>query len=360
MGQPCEEAFFMNYPKVIHSGFHGKGHCQGIAVDRKNGWIYYSFTTRLIKSDLSGRIVGSVRGIVGHLGCIDFCDDDGRVYGSLEYKNDSIGRGILRNLSMSDREIRDGFYCAIFDVDKIDRMDMDAERDGVMRAVYLPEVVADYEADVTVNGATYHHRYGCSGIDGTAWGPAFGQTDGKPYLNICYGIYGDVDRPDNDYQVIRSYDAAGWWDTVAQPLNQNEMHRSGADSVAASFVYTGNTDWGVQNLEYDPYGKRWLLAVYRGHKEAFPNYRMFAVDAAAAPEHTVHNVTGEPIRTLKLAPMDREENGIQGTFFRYGQTGMADLGDGYYYFADAANDPQGQYAIVRLYKAENGTFVLAE
>ncbi len=340
----------MKYPECIHTGFHGKGHCQGIAVDRKNGWIYYSFTTRLIKSDLNGRVVGSVSGIVGHLGCIDFCDDDGRVYGSLEYKNDSIGRGILRHLDMNEREIPDGFYCAIFDVDKIDRMGMDAERDGVMRAVYLPEVVADYNAAVTVNGTTYAHRYGCSGIDGTAWGPAFGQSGGKRYLNICYGIYGDNDRPDNDYQVIRSYDAADWWETVAQPLRQDAMHQNGAKCTSLSFVYTGNTDWGVQNLEYDPWGKRWLLAVYRGHKEAFPNYRMFAVDASVPPKRAVHSAYGEPIDLLTLAPMDRTENGITGTFFRYGQTGMADLGDGWYYFADAANDPaRGQYAIIRLY-----------
>ena len=69
----------------------GNCHIQGIAVDKKNGYIYYSFTTKLVKATLDGKIVGSVDGLVGHLGCIAFNEKDGCVYGSLEYKNDIIG-----------------------------------------------------------------------------------------------------------------------------------------------------------------------------------------------------------------------------------------------------------------------------
>ena len=104
----------------IYTGSWGKCHIQGITVDLKKGFIYYSFTTKLIKATLSGEIVGSVDGLMGHLGCIDFNEEDGRVYGSLEYKNDSIGKGILRALG-SGEQLEDAFYIAIFDVDKIDR-----------------------------------------------------------------------------------------------------------------------------------------------------------------------------------------------------------------------------------------------
>ena len=90
----------MQLPNKIFSGYHGKCHCQGIALDKKNGYIYYSFTTKLIKSDLNGNIIGSVDGLIGHLGCIDFHEADGKVYGSLEYKNDIIGREILKNLDI--------------------------------------------------------------------------------------------------------------------------------------------------------------------------------------------------------------------------------------------------------------------
>lgn len=185
---------------VINSGRWGELHCQGMTMDKEKRFVYYSFTTKLVKTDLYGNIIGSVEHIVGHLGCIDFCDIDGKVYASLEYKNDSIGRDILETLGQGDRTINDGFYIAIFDVDKITRLDMDAERDGVMRTVFLKTVLDDYKGTVTIDGKEFEHVHGCSGIDGLAIGPDFG-GDGN-YLHVCYGVYGDVSRTDNDYQVI--------------------------------------------------------------------------------------------------------------------------------------------------------------
>ena len=235
-------------PSVIDGGAWQGGHVQGIAVDAEKGFVYYSFTTVLVKTDLTGRVIGTVRGLVGHLGCIDLNREDGKVYGSLEFKNDAIGKGIFKSLGREGAPAENAFYISIFDVDRIDRMDMDAERDGVMTAVYLPEITAWYEGK---SHSGLPHRYACSGIDGTAWGPMWGCTDGKQYLNICYGVYGDVTRTDNDYQVILTYDAADWWQTVARPLRQDDMHKSGARPVGKYFLYTGNTNWGVQNLEYD-------------------------------------------------------------------------------------------------------------
>ena len=114
-------------PKQLFSGYRGPYHVQGITVDTERKYIYYSFTTELIKTDLQGNLIGSVRGLLGHLGCITFCAEDGRVYGSLEYKHDCIGQGILRAQGTSGFVPEEAFYCAIFDVDKITREDMDAE-----------------------------------------------------------------------------------------------------------------------------------------------------------------------------------------------------------------------------------------
>lgn len=331
----------MEFPSRIFSGYCGACHCQGIALDTVHGYIYYSFTTKLIKSDLAGNVIGSVEGLIGHLGCIDFCESDGRVYGSLEYKNDAIGRGILRHLDMADKQIANAFYCAIFDVDRIDRMGMPAEH--IMRAVYLPEVVADFEASVTVDGNVLPHRYACSGIDGTAWGPLFGARGGKQYLNICYGVYGDVTRRDNDYQVILHFDAADWWDTVARPLYQDSMHQSGAYCADKYFLYTGNTNWGIQNLEYDAHSGNWLVAVYPGKKPQFANYSTFIIDGSVAPREGVHDAYGEPIRELRLAG---------NSYFPHGSTGTFAVGDGRYYFSEAAKDAErGQYTNVTLWRS---------
>ena len=59
------------YPKKIEAGSYPEGHVQGIAVDKKQGFVYYSFTTSLIKTDLLGNLIGSAEGLTGHLGCID-------------------------------------------------------------------------------------------------------------------------------------------------------------------------------------------------------------------------------------------------------------------------------------------------
>ena len=70
-------------PRLIDSGTFPTGHIQGITVDTEHRYIYYSYTTMLVKADMQGRIVGTVTGLMGHLGSLAFNAEDGRVYGSL-------------------------------------------------------------------------------------------------------------------------------------------------------------------------------------------------------------------------------------------------------------------------------------
>ena len=102
-----------NLPKSIEAGYWKEGHVQGICLDKELKYIYYSFTTCLVKSDLQGNIIGSVKGITGHLGCIDFNDEDGKVYGSIEYKHDSIGAGIMARTGVKIAN-ENAFYIALF------------------------------------------------------------------------------------------------------------------------------------------------------------------------------------------------------------------------------------------------------
>lgn len=323
-------------PKEIFSGSWAGGHCQGIAVDTKHECIYYSFTTMLVKTDLQGNLIGSVTGLLGHLGCIDFCDRDGRLYGSLEYKNDSIGKGILKNAG-SDAKLEDGFYIAIFEVERIDRPGMDACTDGVMTAVFLPQVLDDYRSG----------KYGCSGIDGTTFGPIPGDSSGKEYLFVAYGIYGDTSRDDNDYQVLLCYDTENWR-VLEKPLAQNAMHRSGpAKPDHLFYVYTGNTTYGVQNLEYDAATGHYLMAVYPGKKEHFPNYPMYIIDGSKAP---VQTAAGE---TLTLLSNGTDES-TPGWTFPHGSTGLYSFGDGQFYVSEHGRSEEGHYTHVKLYRW-NGT-----
>ena len=310
----------------IFTGYHGKCHIQGIAVDKQNGYIYYSFTTKLIKSTLEGKIIGSVDGLVGHLGCIAFNEDDGCVYGSLEYKNDSIGKGILKNLQ-TDVRFDDAFYAVKFDVSKIDRPDMSASE--VMTAVYLKEVVDDYNG-VGENGAL--HKHGCSGIDGMTFAPH--PDKNHLCLYVAYGVYGDVTRDDNDYQVLLCYDHTKW-DT--KPLDQNNMHKCGPESpLDKFFVHTGNTTYGVQNLEYDKFTNCMFMAVYRGAKPNFENYLLFAVDCAIPPK------TEKIGKVLSLK--------WDGWHFPNGSTGMYSFGDGSWLISRNFSKPEGQCAYIYHYK----------
>ena len=338
-------------PKNIFSGHFKGGHCQGIAVDTKREYIYYSFTTELIKTDLQGNLIGSVTGLLGHLGCIEFNDADGRVYGSLEYKNDAIGKGILKNLG-SDATIENAFYIAIFDVEKIDRVGMDACESGVMKAVWLKEVVDDSLAAVSCGDQALEHRLGCSGIDGTSFGPMPGSGNGKQYLFVTYGVYGDVAREDNDHQVILCYDTENWAQ-YEKPLLQSAMHKCGPDAPDRKFfVYTGNTNWGVQNLEYDANTDTFLMAIYRGQKENFPNYSFAAVDAAKAPvmgalKGVPYQAEGELLSLAELGEKD-EKSGTRGWHYKYGTTGLHSFGDGYFYVSYDGRDESGWYTNVKL------------
>ena len=322
-------------PLDIWSGVYLTGHCQGIAVDTEKGFVYYSFTTCLVKTDMQGQLVGTVTGLIGHMGCISFCEEDGLVYGSLEYKNDSIGKGILKGLGLQG-EVKDAFYCAVFDADRITRPGMDARADGVMRAAYLSDVVRDYLYEE--NGVK--HRYGCSGIDGTAIGPLPGSgPEAEKRVLIAYGIYCDTGRDDNDDQVILAYDRS---DIVksALPLDQEHMHTSGpSEPLCRMFARTGNTDWGIQNLEYDRTTGDYIAAVYPGKKPIYANKPMYFFSGA------------------EMGPGGRlRVSGVSD--FPYGSTGVASLPEGLYYFSeDGGNRENGWYTHAHLYVREGKGFL---
>lgn len=350
---------YKGLPLSIDGGKWDSGHVQGIALDTAGKYVYYAFTTTLVKTDLDGNLIGTVTGLLGHLGCIDFNDDDGKLYGSLELKHDSIGQGIMKKTGQAIAE-EDSFYIAIFDVDKIDRVGMNAEKDGVMKTVYLGEVVKDYAASDVCGKA---HRYGCSGVDGTGFGPVPGApADSPKMLFIAYGIYGEIDREDNDYQVLLSFD---WrrFDSYAQPLTQENPHHSGPHSDARYFIYTGNTTWGVQNLEYDAFTGDWYAAVYVGKKPQYPNYPMFVIDGSVAPyEAELKGRGGERgmVLSLKKEGNYHEDSGVWGLTFKRGQTGMYSFGNGLFYMSHEGRTPEPERlhtCILHLYKRLPGDAV---
>ncbi len=334
-------------PLTQHSGPWPTSHVQGIAVDLKGGFIYYSFTTLLVKYDFQGHLVGSIGGFTGHLGDLDFNPADGCVYGSLEYKKDKA------------------FYIAVIDVAHLNQVGLDAAKSEIFRTVYLPEVVKDYTADMNGDGkfdgdvaATPDHRYGCSGIDGVGFGPEFGHVDGPRFLTVAYGIYANTTRTDNDHQVLLQYDITGW-SQYARPLTEAAPHHSGPEAVHGKyFVRTGNTTYGVQNLSYDDAQQRWFIGVYKGIKPNFPNYLLFAVEGRTAP--TLSDLIGVPGpggkgfeqgKVLALADDGLKDSatGIRG-WNQKADTGSQPIGHGLFYLSVNSGAKLKQTCDLTLYR----------
>ena len=346
------------FPQKVYSSCWPNGHCQGIAVDKRGGYMYFSFTTALVKTDLYGNVIGSAVGLLAHLGCIAFCEEDECVYGSLEYKSDEIGRGIEARMGARS-EHEDAFYIARFDGKRMNRIGMDVFSDGIMQTCYLKEVVDDYKA-VLPDGNK--HNLGCSGIDGMTFAPLYGAPrDSKKYLFVAYGVYGDTARNDNDYQVILCYDP----DEVrhyAQPLDQSAPHHIGPDKPYQKlYAYTGNTTYGVQNMEYDPTTGNVLLAVYVGKKPQFPNHPMYVLDGHIAPKESELRGVGARGLTLTLAKVGEEHpSGVYGIDFEYGSTGICALGDGKYYFSHDVLEKENSWSSTAyLYEKTDDGFKLA-
>ncbi|MBX7121068.1 MAG: hypothetical protein K1X42_02975 [Opitutaceae bacterium] len=334
-------------PLKQNGGTWPTSHVQGIAVDVRGGFIYYSFTTLLAKYDFSGRLVGTLVGWTGHLGDLDFNPADGRVYGSLEYKKDR------------------SFYIAVINVSRLNQVGVNAGSSDIFRTVCLPEVARDYTADMNGDGVfdgdiakTPDHRYGCSGIDGVSFGPEFGRTDGPRLLTVAYGIYANTGRTDNDHQVLLQYDISDWAH-YERPLTESAPHHSGPAEVHGKyFVRTGNTTYGVQNLAYDESQQRWLMGVYKGTKPAFPNYLLFAVDARTQPVRGnligVKDQSGSGTEKGLVIPLADDglrdaATGIRG-WNQKANTGFQPVGSGLTYICENSGSNGSQTADLTLYR----------
>ena len=254
----CLGCVAQDFPKRIFSGYQGDFHVQGAAYDRQRQCVYMSFTTKLMKYDLQGRLIASVNGLTGHLGCIGINPDDGRLYGSLEYKHDVIGTGITGNLGVKN-DARTGFYVAIFDLDKID---------------------------------------------------------------------------------------------------PTHIHESGpAKPRAQYFVYTGNSDYGIQNLEYDASTGYMFAAVYHGYKSQWPRYEMYAIDTRVKPHkgwlRGVEPREKAPRLTLVRSGKPSAGGEVWGWERTRGATGMIALGNGLFYLSEnglVKTKGKGNYTNLRLYR----------
>ena len=232
---------------------------QGIAVDQSKGFMYFSFTNLLVKTDLAGKPVGSVTGFTGHLGDLDFNRRDGRVYGSLEYK------------------AAKAFYIAIFDVDQITSLDMNAETAERLTAVYLTEVVEDYTADMNGDGIFDGDTANTAGPPlrlqrhrRRRLRPRVRQRGGADKLTVAYGIYANTGRQDNDHQVLLQYDIKRVARVRAPAHPDRPAHRGPRPSPTASTSSTPATRTTACRTWSTTLARQLVHGRLQGHQAAVP------------------------------------------------------------------------------------------
>ena len=328
-------------------------HVQGVATNLFGDVFYYSFTDRLVVQKSDGEIIGSVVGIQGHMGDLAFNPEDGRVYVSYSYSSSTSGLGEGTALRKQKNA-----YVLIFDVEKIDRMNMSP--DGIVTCVYVGEKIREladtpgYDYGTKYDDLTIGGKYGVvNSIGNLAIGPAFGENNAKTYvtcvlsqpanaLSSASGVYA-YDREDNDYFVIVQFDVSNWG-SYEVPYSEIENAGGPKDFDRMYFYYAGQHDYGVQVMTYDAYQHMYVLTTYslinstlEGATQ-FPNYSVYYLDAGQVKTGKLIGNGEESgnIVTEKFGKKD-EATGIKGWLVWY-DVGFISLGDGFYYRAENYTD----------------------
>ena len=331
-------------PSKVEVKIKSKDHVQGMAIDTVARCFYLSFTTSMVKVDYEGNVLASIDSINGHLGAMTFDAASRKLYASLECKDDVIGQGIAKHLG-KETFTQSKFYIMAFDVDEGGKTVQHGKAVLPGTGTKLG-IAGQWEITEAIND--YKTRYGCSGIDGVTIAPQIGKKKGKPRLYVAYGIYGDISRRDNDHQILLEY--------------KLDQFKPGATPKASAkyFVFTGNTNWGVQNLCYDPKTGCIFMACYAGKKPEYPNFSLFAVPVTQKPVKKVLRGLEEDGEHLSLALWQQgllgNVKGLRGWRFGDATTGVCTLGDGTWFVSTPLKLRKGvQTATIRQLHWKGGT-----
>ena len=286
-------------------------HLQGLCVDDELKYMYLS-ADQIVKVDMeTGKVVGTLDGFSTVSGIAAM---NGMHLGSLEYHDGWIYTAVIAGNPYGKLMI------IAIEASAIDRVGMQVnDIEGSVRAVLMKDHMDDYcdPVDETIftgwKGPGYFtmsdregHRFGCGGADGITIGTYPGDKSGKQYVIASYGIYAnDANsiRQDNEYTILKFYALDDIWNSDKTPTSHNIVFHKDDNTVAdygvnealtaekTLFLYTGNIDWGPQNIAYEPDTGDIVLYCYgpTDFADDFDNVPriMFVVDGSKAPEEKV-------------------------------------------------------------------------
>lgn len=294
----------------------GTGHLQGMCVDEDASYMYVSYTNGIGKIDMAtGEVAGILTGFDGglHIGCMAYYD--GYIYASFE------------------AQATHKFYIIQVDESKFHGiMDTKEEWANAVRVVLLYEPTVDArdlmgDTDITADNLAGRsevtgHRFSNAGIDGITFGTypgEFGKKDADTYMFVVYGTYwfgtnsatagvtAQNYRYDDEHTIIQAYNTSDFLNEENQSqylleLAYTDTTTPDSDGVANArsiyydndsvlhaektlYVFTGNTQWGCQNFEYDKStGDIWLATYGASNGSPEAGMKWFVIDGNKAPQ----------------------------------------------------------------------------
>ncbi|MBQ3230035.1 MAG: hypothetical protein IJB49_03355 [Clostridia bacterium] len=210
----------MEYLEVLHQNCHMQGFSSG------NGFMYWSFTDSLVKTTLSGTVKCQVEIHGGHLGDCDYYN--GKIYASY------LGRALPGHAW----EYWTGFMIYVFDADDLQIVDI------------INLDICDYYKSIT---CTPEDTRGFQGIDGVCFAPD--PISGEMRMFVACALYTGEKYSS---QIILQFTPEGIYET--------EYH-----------IPTGNTVYGIQNLDYDAENNEFWFTTYGGSQPYQPKEVLYCI-----------------------------------------------------------------------------------
>jgi len=210
----------MNIIETVHQNLHLQGFAKG------GNFMYWSYTDSLVKTTLTGTVKCQVEIRTGHLGDCDWYD--GKIYSSL------LGKP-LPGHRWDDWT---AFEVYVFNDDNL----------ALERVIPL-KICYDYWAAAGSDSDTR----GFSGVDGVTVAPD--PISGEPKLFVACALRDDDRFTD---QIILQYTLDGEYETEYR-------------------IPTGNTVFGIQNLDYDWENRVFWFTTYEPYRNTQPRERLYCV-----------------------------------------------------------------------------------
>ncbi|MBO5785747.1 MAG: hypothetical protein J6R45_00335 [Clostridia bacterium] len=210
----------MEFIEVLNQYQHMQGFSNG------NGYMYWSFTDTVVKTTMNGIVKCQVQIHGGHLGDIDY--HDGKIYAS--YLKNSLPGHAWEDWT--------GFKIYVFNADDL----------HVEKIMNLD--ICDYYKSIT---CTPEDTRGFQGIDGVTIAPD--PKTGEDRLFVACALY-TGEKYSN--QIILQFTLDGVYET--------EYH-----------IPTGNTVFGIQNLDYDAENKEFWFTTYGPSQPYMPREMLFCI-----------------------------------------------------------------------------------